>query len=191
MRKSSTVVGLTVAMLAATASAQPAAPQRRGQAGLSFMPMGLGKFTASPGGATTTTDAAFAFGAAVSVGYMVIPGLVVGIAPQVIFNVKPKEDPEAGAKEYDLMARVAYALPVVDTIAVYAEALPGYSLLSPPSGDTAKGLVVAFGAGVTMDLSDQVFANLGLGYQIGFQKLSGVEVSARYLRVALGAGVRF
>jgi hypothetical protein len=211
------LVGLTLVALAATVRAQGAAPtaaapaappvaaaatavpapapaasrERRINVGLSLLPMGLGRFSASPGGMTVTADAAFAYGLGLSAGYVVIPGLIVGIAPQAIFNVKPKEDGGTGAKQYDLMARVAYAFPVVDTIAIYVEVLPGYSFISPPDGDTAKGLVLAFGAGGAMDLTDRTFVDLGVGYQIGFQKRADVDVRTKYLRVALGVGMRF
>ena len=205
------LVGLTLVAPIATARAQETAPapatapaaglvarpesERRLQVGLTLLPMGLGSFTASPGGMSVTADAAFAFGLGLSAGYVVIPGLTVGLAPQAIFNVKPKEDGGAGAKQYDLMARVAYTVPVVETIAVYAEVLPGYSLIAPPSGDTAKGFVLAFGAGGAMDLTDRTFANLGVGYQLGFQKriAEGIasDVKTKYLRVAFGVGVRF
>lgn len=164
--------------------------------GLSFLPMALGSFTASPGGMTVTADAAFAFGFGVSAGYEVLPGLTVGIAPQAVFNVKPKEDGGAAARQLDAMARVAYALSVAETIALYAEVLPGYSLISPPDGgDNSKGMVLALGGGAVMDLSDRVFTTLGAGYQLGFQKRSDggteVDVKTRYVRVTLGGGVKF
>ena len=41
--------------------------------------------------------------------------------------MKIKEDSDA-SKEVDLLARVAYAWPVVEAIALYVEAMPGYSL---------------------------------------------------------------
>ena len=59
----------------------------------------------------------------------------------------------------------------------------------------AKGLVVAAGAGLVMDMTDRVFANVAVGYQVGFQTVSqmgmSVDNNSRYLRVALGGGVRF
>jgi Outer membrane protein beta-barrel domain len=203
MRTTSTLLGLTLVALAATARAQESAPaaaaapppayKRRIQVGLTLLPMGLGQFSASPGGVTMTADAAFAFGVGVSASYVIRPGLSVGLAPQAIFNVKPKVEVGDAAKQYDLMARVAYTFPVVDNIALYAEVLPGYSIISPPDGDSAKGLVLAFGGGAAMDLTDKTFATLGVGYQIGFQKRAemNTEVSTKYVRVAVGGGVRF
>src|SRR5947209_1201675 len=105
MRKASMLAGLMLVALAATAHAEDFAPAperahkpRRVQLGLSLLPMGVGRFTASPGGMTTTADAAFTAGVGVSASYVVLRGLSIGLAPQAIFNVKPKEDPGAAAK---------------------------------------------------------------------------------------------
>jgi hypothetical protein len=196
MRKVSTLAGLILLALAATARAEePVAAQRRLELGVSLLPMALGKFIASPGGMTITADAAFAAGIGVSASYVVTRGLSIGLAPQAIFNVKVKEDDGAAAKEIDVLARVAYTLPLADGIGIYVEALPGYSLIIPPAGDTAKGLVLAGGAGAAMDVTDRVFATLGVGYQVGLQKRSeggmDVDVRTRYVRVGLGGGMRF
>ena len=113
----------------------------------------------------------------------------------MIFNVKVKdpEIPADAARQYDLMARVAYVYPVADKTAVYAEVLPGYSLIT--SDAAPAGLVVAFGAGASIEMTDWVFVNLGVGYQMGFQKwkegANTYDTSTKYLRVALGGGVKF
>ena len=129
----------------------------------------------------------------------------------MLFNVKPKEDPittdPAASREIDVMVRVAYAYQIVDTIALYGEALPGYSLVQPQKGDIAKGAVFAFGVGAIMDLSDRTFVNLAGGYQWGFQSrtdaahfvmdgmpvvtMTKTDVAFSYYRVALGVGARF
>ena len=223
MRKVSMIglVGLlTVVALAGTVRAQEAPPVattsdlpsrvRRLHVSLAFLPMSLGTFTASYGGMRIPADAAFAPGGAVSVGYFVVPRYVsVGLAPQVIRNVGTKEDPTGAGNpvvmstEIDVMTRVVGSLPLADTIAIYAEVLPGYSLILPSEGNTAKGLVLAVGAGVVMDLSDRMFVNLGAGRQWGFQTRvdtsvnEGVatkvttDVKTEYWRVALGVGVKF
>jgi hypothetical protein len=228
MRKASTLIGLTLVTLTATARAQepvpavgsPAAPTaeiagapapveaapaaapppRRIAIGLSLLPMAVGKFTTPVGAMETTGDASFAYGVGLSASILLIRGLSVGLAPQVIYNVQDKVNPSqlaapGAAKEYDLMARVAYAFPIVDTIALYLEVLPGYSLIIQPAANTSKGLVLGFGGGVTMDLTDRIFANLGIGYQVGFQKVLQGDMDAdnrtKYVRVALGGGVRF
>jgi hypothetical protein len=204
MRKASTLAcGLILVALGATARAQesapapapPAAPQRRSELGLSFLPMALGRFTSSTNGVSSTADASFAYGVGLSANHMVVRGLIVGLAPQAIFNISPKVDGGNAATQFDVLARVAYVLPIVDTIAVYAELLPGYSFIVPPSGATAKGPVVAFGGGCVMDMTDRILVNLGVDYQLGYQKLPGdgldTDVRTKYLRVALGGGVRF
>jgi hypothetical protein len=227
MRKASTLVallGLTSVGIAATAQAQepipmtgmavppaPPPPKKKTELVLSFLPMGLGSFTGVPGGMNVTADASFAYGLGVSVRYTLVPGLSVGFSPQAIFNVEPKDQNELPwpvSREFDFFARVAYTVPVAETIRLYAEFMPGYSLIWPSSGDSPKGFVIEAGVGCAMDLTDKVFVDLGAGYQWGFQSLllkgqpdpmmmnkkgPDVTVDARtkYLRVALGVGWRF
>jgi hypothetical protein len=199
MHKTSAVVALILVALAGTADAQdvtnPPARTARREVSVSLLPMGLGKFTSQPGGMTKTEDAAFNYGLALQAGYVVLPGLTLGLAPQVSFNVKPKVPGGNGGQEIDLMARAAYTRQIVESIALFVEVLPGYSLIRPSPGDMSTGLVLAFGAGTMMELSDRAFATFGLGYQAGFQNLpakdgSG-EARARYVRVAIGVGTRF
>jgi hypothetical protein len=187
----------------AAATDQPAVSRRKFQLGLAFLPMALGGFTSEPVGQPVTNDAAFAYGFSLSAGYEVLSGLLVGLAPQLTFNVKDKLSSITG-KQLDAMVRIAYYYRPADTISIYAEALPGYSLLLLPDGATAKGFVLAFGLGCAMDLTERFFANLGVGYQIGFQNLlqettdqtgeaysNTLQTRTRYLRFALGGGVRF
>ena len=46
-----------------------------------------------------------------------------------------------------------------------------------------------------MDMSDRIFINLGVGYQLGYQSLKVVGMSrdyrTEYVRIALGVGARF
>jgi hypothetical protein len=227
MRNTSTLVGLTLFALAATARAEepapaaPAAPpvenaaasaaapmpEETGpasdkpgklQVGLSFLPMAKGRYIYSPDTQhVTNAEASFAYGAALSVSYEVMNHFFVGLAPQVIFNVREK-DPENVAdtqavKEYDVLARFAYVLPVTEGTSVYAEILPGYSLITNDAG--AKGLVIVGGIGATMDMTDRIFVNVGAGYQVGFQTwkegTNSYQTRTRYVRVTLGGGVRF
>jgi len=183
--------------LAATPAPAAAGPDSKMQVGINLMPMALGKESSTDpiSGGSASADLAFAYGVGLSFGYAVIPGLTVGVAPQALFNVKPKNGDSSAAKEYDLMARIAYAYTVAPKFAVYAELLPGYSVISNPSpADAGKGFVFAGGLGATMDVTDQVFVNLGVGYQMGFQKAKFAGVSldekTKFLRIALGAGVK-
>ena len=194
----------------ATAAAAPA-PHRRLQLGLSFLPMSLGKFKSSYGGMPADLDAAIAPGFAISVGYEIVRGLSVGLAPQVALQRQAQGRPDhdrSGRVEGDRCdGAVAYAYQIVDTIALYGEALPGYSLVQPKTGDIAKGAVFAFGVGAIMDLTDRTFVSLAGGYQWGFQSrtdtahfvmdgmpvvtMTKTDVAFSYYRVALGVGARF
>lgn len=216
MRKVSPLIGLTLIALASTARAQqatpvtPAAqpapvvatvgvegpqaapPRRRFQVGLSFLPMAMGTITASAAGIESKDDSAFAMGLCLQAGFEVIPGLSVGIAPQIIYKGKPKESSAGSDQELDLMARIAYSYVMPKVASVYVELLPGYSTIYPSVTDTSKGLVVAFGVGGTIDITDRTFVNIGVGYQKGFQKLNAsAEYKTDYVRVALGGGMRF
>lgn len=224
MRKAFMQLGLAGLLLAATAGAASAqdapvtttsaapAPHRKLQLALTFLPMSMGKFKSVYGGMAESLDAAFAPGGALSVSYEVVRGLSIGIAPQVLFNVKPKEDPittdPAASTEFDGLVRIAYAYPLIDTIALYGAALPGFSFIKPAKGDPATGFVMAFELGAMMDLGDRAFVSLAGGYQWGFQKRTdtsdftddmGVthttmvttDVKTNYYRVALGVGTRF
>jgi hypothetical protein len=173
---------------------------RRIELGLAFLPMAFGKITSPFGTKEITGGASFAYGGSFALSYRVFAGLSLGFAPQAIFNVQYKVYPSqlmapGAATEYDLLARVGYTIPIVESVAVYAELLPGYSIIALQGASPAKGLMLAMGGGVAMDMTDRVFANIGAGYQVGFQSVSQMGMTldnnSRYLRVALGGGVRF
>ena len=186
------------------AAAPAAASDTKFQAGVSFLPMLLGKLSGSGG----STDLAFAYGVVPVFGYAVIPGLTVGIAPQFIFNVKPKGE-SSSATEYDFMARIAYAYPVIPKLTAGLEILPGYSMISLPSAaknvgqgvtvSNPKGYVIAFGATAAFDVTDMIFVNLGIGYQMGLQSATASaagrsasgDYKSSFLRLAIGGGVKF
>jgi hypothetical protein len=190
----------TAAVVDPFPAAPPASPPSRWRIGLAFLPMGLGKLTTPVGGEPIQGDASLAYGVGLSASYRIIAGFSVGVAPQIISNVNYKVPPAGIAppdavRETDLMARLAYTFPIVETIGVYVEALPGYSLLAQAGGSPAKGFVVAFDAGADMGITNRIFANLAAGYQLGFQSLTvageKVDTRTRYVRVSLGGGVRF
>jgi opacity protein-like surface antigen len=208
------LVGLTSVALTSTARAEdaPATPvatttsaapahQRKLEVGVAFLPMSLGRFHASYGVDAITSDAMFAPGVSVSASYEVLPGLSIGVAPQRLWKVASKVDPTMSGtpvtdySEFDLMARLSYGYRVIEGLKLYAEVLPGYSLMTPSFGHASKGFVLAAGGGVAMDMGDRVFVNVGAGYQVGFQHLpaqdGSQETSTRYVRFVLGIGVRF
>ena len=166
--------------------------------GLSALAMGLGKYRYTSGSdEVVSSDASFAYGLALSGGYEVIPHLVIGLTPQIIFHVQEKVPEIAGTsppvQEWDFLARVAYEYEVVAGTEIFAEVLPGYSMIRNQSGP--HGPLLALGAGASIAVSDRAYVNLGAGYQFGFQKWKEdavtLETSTRYVRVALGGGVKF
>ena len=238
MRKLSLFVGLTLFAMAGSARAQDetpvdepattadtaeaapapasetaaaAAPESKMQVGVAFLPMLLGKWTGGPSDDTNTADLSFAYGVGLSFGYNVIPGLSVGIAPQILLNVKQKDGFGSAEKEWDFFARIAYAYRVIPELAIYAEVLPGYALSTfemsvttmngPAKSSKPKGFVIGGGLGAAYDVTDLVFVNLGVGYQFGFQSMAvpnedpskpDVDYAAksRFLRIAVGGGVK-
>jgi Outer membrane protein beta-barrel domain len=237
MRKASTLVGLMLIALGASARAEETAPApappppaivivpvvpvpppapaavveaapvpielspRRLEVGVTFLGMAAGSLTTPAGAMTLTDDALFAYGVSLSVSYRIIAGLSLGFAPQAIFNVGYKQvgafggAPPAAQKEYDLMARIAYAIPVAEAVTLYGEVLPGYSKLGQSSGGNSAGPVVAFDVGLSMAMTDRLFVNLGGGYQRGFQSLTVMNTTydarVNFARVQLGVGTRF
>lgn len=228
MRKLSLIAALTLFALAGSARAQdetttpeaaaePApdtevappsegtvAPGSKFRVGIAFLPMLMGKGGGGDKSDITWEDLKTAYGVGLSFGYKVIAGLSVGIAPQILLNVKGKEnDPYDASKEWDIMARIAYEYTVIPKLDVYGEVLPGYSIIQFAGGRTyvgeapsnPKGFVIGFGAGAAYDITDQFFANLGIGYQMGFASFStpmGDQAArTKFLRIALGGGMKF
>jgi Outer membrane protein beta-barrel domain len=221
MRKTSTLIGLTLVALGTAARAEDRAPVAPAPAAavvdpsppapppselprfrirFSFLPMGLGTYTTSIGGLSTPGDATFAYGFGLAADYRIIAGFSAGLAPQIIYNVKYKVDPNPlgaspATSQTDFMLRLAYTFPVVETIGLYLEALPGYSSLSQPGQSPATGFVFGVGGGAEMDLVNRIFATVGAGYQWGFQSITiagdKFDTRTRYVRVSLGGGVKF
>lgn len=171
--------------------------------GATFLAMPLGRAQGTNPASQVSASAAFAYGIGATFTYDIITGISVGIAPQILWNVKAAREPGMGATEYDLLARLAYTQPLTHTLAIYAEALPGYSIISLPSqlADVAgthasnpTGLVLAFGGGATMGLGERYFVNCGIGFQLGRQKgsRSGADFDdhTTFVRIAIGGGVR-
>jgi opacity protein-like surface antigen len=192
----------TVGAVAPVAPEEQEQPSKRIEVSLAFLPMSRGQLTTPNGAMDATGDARFAYGVSLSATYRVIAGLHLGIAPQVIYGVNYKVNPAgngialpASSTETDLMACVRYAFPIVDGITLYGEALPGSSSITHPGHPSSNGFVLALGGGAAMDMSDRIFINVGVGYQLGYQSLalSGMTRDSRsqFVRVALGVGARF
>jgi len=188
---------------AALAPAVAGAPANTFQVGVAFLPMLLGRVATGPSGADASSNLDFAYGAGLSFGYRALARLSVGVAPQVVFHLSTKDSAGYSAidseKEYDLMARIAYAYAVVPKLDVYAEVLPGYSIVTynkivlGSQAPKAWGIVLGGGLGAALAITDRFFANASVGYQLGFQKSHGIsdrDVKTKFLRIALGGGVR-
>jgi TolB-like protein len=169
----------------------PVASGNKFHIGINFLPIALGKmaFSGSP-----SADLKFTYGVGILAGYEVL-GLSVGIASQFLPGINCNDCTGDAAKEYDFMLRVAFAYTVMPKLAVYVEVLPGYSILAVPYADNPKGFVLAFGAGATFDITGQLFANLGIGYQRGYQATDGNnhydDFCTKFLRIAVGLGMKF
>ena len=158
--------------------------------GLNVVPMPfLGKLSASVGGISASTDAAFAFGVMPVFDYALNSTFFVGFGPMYTFNVKGKDSMGDAAEGIDLMLRVGGGAPVADRIQVYGYLSPGYSVVSVPQGDSPKGLVVGAHAGGMMDITPSAFVNAELGYQMGFQSVSGANFKTSFFQIGLGAGM--
>lgn len=198
---------------ASAAQPVPAAPDRKIQVGVAFLSTFLGQATigGTPDQQTTdrTPDLDTAYGISLSLGYNVIAGLSLGVAPQFFWNLTTNNLVFSASHyksdmELDLMARIAYAYKVIPKLAVYAEVLPGYSIISyqfPVAEDKvgrvfwsgrSRGYVIGFGAGAAYDITDMFFANLGVGYQLGYQSVPNGTDHARtqFLRIAVGGGLK-
>jgi hypothetical protein len=175
----------------ATTNAPAAAPSdSKMRIGLNVVPMPfLGKLSASVAGISASTDAAFAFGVMPVFDYALNSTFFVGLGPMYTFNVKGKDSMGDAAKEIDIMLRVGGGAPVAEKIQVYGYLSPGYSIVSVPQGDSPKGFVVGAHAGGMMDITPSAFVNAELGYQMGFQSVSGADFKTSFFQIGLGAGM--
>jgi hypothetical protein len=175
----------------ATTNAPAAAPSdSKMRIALNVVPMPfLGKISASGGGFSVSNDAAFAFGIMPVFDYAINSTFFVGLGPMYTFNVKGKDAMGDAAKEIDIMLRAGGGAPVADKMSVYGYLSPGYSIVSPPSGDSAKGFVIGAHAGGMMDITPSAFVNAELGYQMGFQSVSGFDFKTSFFQIGLGAGM--
>jgi hypothetical protein len=146
-----------------------------------------------------STDAAAAFAIGGTLDFDVTPFISIGAAPRLIFNVTNDgaDDDADAAKQIDLRARVKVHGPVAPKVQAYGFFAPGYSVILSPveEDDDPTGLVVAFGGGLTYDVSSKAYLSAELGYQLGFQSIevqgTTVDVTTDYLHFGFGAGTRF
>jgi len=155
--------------------------------GINLIPMPIGSLG---GPAGSSADTAFAFGVMPAFDYLVHPNFFVGVGPSYTFNVKPSEGMADAAKQLDLLIRLGGGAPVAEKIQLFGYLSPGYSLIMPSQGDSAKGLTVGAHAGALFDVTSSVFASGTVGYQVGMQKFMDVDAKTQFLQIALGVGMR-
>ena len=166
--------------------------------GITLAPMPANKVKGSVAGLSGEGDLAFAFALAPTLDYSINQFVFVGLAPQYIFNVKPKDGDNSAGSELDLRLRVGGNAKIADTLMLYGYLAPGYGIVMPggDSGgiDNPKGFVLGFAAGAMLDFTPSVFGNAELGYQVGYQKTtaSGLDIDFKtnYLHIGIGLGVR-
>jgi hypothetical protein len=189
---------LCLSVCAAAAHAQPA-PERRTQLGVAFEILPLGKLTLEAADViSASADTAVAFGVAPAVDFALAPVFSIGLAPRFLFRVRGEGGDES-ATQLDLRARALLHPRLSPAVRLQAYVAPGYSILYIPDWpdelDRPAGLVLAFGGGLTYDVSQEAFLSFDVGYQLGFQKVSemgeSVDVKTRFLHLGLGAGARF
>jgi hypothetical protein len=181
----------------AAAVATGATPAKKGSVAVQLELLPSGTLTLSGAGddVSNDTDTAFALGG--NLAFAVHPNFSIGFAPRIIFGVQGEGGTET-AKEFDLRARAELHGAIAPNAQVFGFVAPGYSFLVMPSdfpADDPSGLVVAFGAGASVDVTPQVFLTGEIGYQVGFQSTSfqgtDVDVTTDFLHLGVGAGTRF
>jgi hypothetical protein len=154
--------------------------------------MPLGELSAEQAGISTEAESRFAFGAGLSLGYDVWSGLIVGVAPQVITGTKPRDESQTAGNEFDLLARRGLPLLGSRRRRDLRRGLARLFALLPGPLQHQQGFVLAGGVGCEIDFSDHLYANVGLGYQKGWQtQTATANYRTSYVRVALGIGARF
>jgi hypothetical protein len=174
---------------AATAAASGATTSTsRMRLAINLVPMPYGSLSPASSPSETT---AFAFGVMPAFDYLVHQNFFVGLGPTYTFNVKGSDAPEA-SKQFDILLRLGGGAPIAEKLQLFGYLAPGYSIIQVPSGtgDNPKGLTVGAHAGAIYELSQALFLNGTLGYQVGMQKVMSSDLKTQYLQVALGVGMR-
>jgi hypothetical protein len=171
-------------------AAMNAPPESKLRIGLNVVPMPFG--TVKGSGSMDSADTAFAFGIMPFADYLLTPNMFVGFSPSFTFNVKPSDGNADAAKEIDLMLRLGGQAPISDVMQLYGYLTPGFSIIMIPNrSENAKGFALGIHAGAMYSFSQTVFFNGELGYQIGYQTISGgADFKVSYMQIALGGGIR-
>jgi hypothetical protein len=154
--------------------------ERKGLVGADFEFLPTGSVTANfAGGNDTTADTATAYGITGYFESQIDEHVTVGLAPRYVFAVNTANSNSDSANMLDLRARVTAGAHVAPKLRVYGFAMPGWSIIFPPSSVMVNnnsvhpnGFVIDVGGGASYHLSSGVRAYVELGYQWGFQSWS-------------------
>jgi hypothetical protein len=157
--------------------------------------MPVGSIGTSSGTVSDSSSTSFAFGLQGFFDYEIVPHLYLGVAPQLIFNVKSSDSSGSSAQELDLFGRVMVRYPVADKIQLFGYLAPGFSVIfvpDKPSGfSNPTGFVLGFAGGVSYSLSPTLFVAGEIGYQFGFQSSGGADFKTQYLHIGFAFGAMF
>jgi hypothetical protein len=170
------------------------APIGRMRLSFSLVPAPLGSFSTNVLGSDMSFDTAIAFGLRPAFDFSINDYFFVGIAPQLMLNVKSEDEDDAG-KALDLMVRVGGHAPVAETVHLFGYLAPGYSIIYPSFGDEdPAGFALGIAAGAIYSFPGSLFLVADIGYQIGFQEVTvlGADFDAKlsYLLIGLGVGAK-
>jgi hypothetical protein len=151
-------------------------PSRWMGLGLVLIPSGSLKYDA--GGQSDSTGIASAYGIELTATRTFASGIQLVVAPRFLSGIKASEDAgDEAANQLDLRFGLGYSLPLSPGLYGNGVVGTGWSMIFPPDeidGEsyTPMGPVLGFGAGVTYILGPKLAINAGLGYQIGFHKVT-------------------
>lgn len=155
----------------------------------------IGKIKIGSGDRSSSTDTVIALGFVGHADYVISPNLMIGLMPQVLFNVKGENDDDS-ATQLDLMARLTGMFPLNEGLNLFGYGAGGYSFIFVPDlDDDPNGLVLDLGGGASYSLGPTTQLNFDLGYQLGFQGVSvngrSIDIQTNFLHFGVGIATRF
>ena len=159
-----------------------------------------GQFALVPVGAVHTkvndqsTDLAVgtAYGVSGNLEIFALPNVALGLNPGVTFGLQG-DMATAAATQIDVRARARIGKLTADGLGGYLYATGGLSwIVAPNGGETSMGPILGIGGGVSHRVDDAAVVSFEVGYQLGFQSVSGpqteVERSSELFHIGFGVG---
>lgn len=177
---------------AMTASAH--APVYSGAASVQIDILPAGSITEGASDFAQTRDSSTTVGVSAAIEYFLSPQVAIGLAPGLVFGVKPDDSEPTSATQLDVRARLRFGQLQRDGLALSGYVTLGGSLLFLPrsDGESSSGASAGVGLGVSYPLRNGSFVMFELGYQFGDQSIGGVltdsEFSTEQLHIGLGVG---